>query len=55
LPPFSFPEVPETRRLWLRGGFPRAYLARSTKLTFDKSYVSLANEAPRLHSRNSCR
>jgi uncharacterized protein len=29
LPPFSFPEVRETRRLWLRGGFPRAYLART--------------------------
>lgn len=42
LPPFSFPEVQETRRLWFRGGFPRAYLARSSKLTFDwlKSFVS---------------
>jgi predicted AAA+ superfamily ATPase len=29
LTPFSFTEVPELERLWLRGGFPRSYLAKS--------------------------
>jgi predicted AAA+ superfamily ATPase len=34
LPPFSGFEVADHDRLWLRGGFPRAYLARSTNAAF---------------------
>jgi hypothetical protein len=34
LTPFSRHEVPSAQRLWLRGGFPRAYLARSERLAF---------------------
>lgn len=42
LTPFSRYEVSTTPRLWLRGGFPRAYLARSDRLAFDwlDGYVS---------------
>jgi len=42
LPPFSFQEVEDVRRLWLRGGFPRSYLARSDQAsaTWLKAYVS---------------
>lgn len=42
LPPFSHFEVPDPKRLWLRGGYPRAYLARSHKDAFawQGSYVS---------------
>jgi hypothetical protein len=42
LPPFSFQEVEDWRRLWLRGGFPRSYLARSDQAsaTWLKAYVS---------------
>jgi uncharacterized protein len=42
LPPFSYQEVPDPRRLWLRGGFPRAYLARSEEAcaTWLRAYVS---------------
>lgn len=42
LPPFSFQEVEDWRRLWLRGGFPRSFLARSdqTSATWLKAYVS---------------
>lgn len=34
LPPFSGFEAPDLDRLWLRGGFPRAYLARSATAAF---------------------
>lgn len=34
LPPFSFTETKETPVLWLRGGFPRSYLAASTEDSF---------------------
>jgi predicted AAA+ superfamily ATPase len=42
LPPFAHFEVPDLRRLWLRGGYPRAYLARSNRDAFAwlGSYVS---------------
>jgi predicted AAA+ superfamily ATPase len=42
LTPFSRYEVSSLQRLWLRGGFPRAYLARSDRLAFDwlDGYVS---------------
>ncbi|MDR3669861.1 MAG: ATP-binding protein [Holophaga sp.] len=42
LPPFSLQEVESWRRLWLRGGFPRAYLARTDQAsaTWLKAYVS---------------
>jgi predicted AAA+ superfamily ATPase len=42
LPPFSFQEVEDWRRLWLRGGFPRSFLARSDQAsaTWLKAYVS---------------
>jgi predicted AAA+ superfamily ATPase len=37
LPPFSLDEVgaPHASRLWLRGGFPRAYLGKSVATTFE--------------------
>jgi hypothetical protein len=34
LPPFSHFEVPDADRLWLRGGYPRAYLARTVPTAF---------------------
>ena len=42
LPPFSLHEVEDWQRLWMRGGFPRGYLARSDRAgaTWLKSYVA---------------
>ncbi len=42
LPPFSLQEVDDWRRLWYRGGFPRAYLARTEQDSGSwlKSYIS---------------
>lgn len=42
LPPFSFQEVEDWRRLWYRGGYPRAFLARSdaASATWLKAYAS---------------
>lgn len=42
LPPFSWPEVKDLRRLWVRGGFPRSYLARSRGASFEwrKAYIT---------------
>jgi predicted AAA+ superfamily ATPase len=42
LPPFSFQEVADWRRLWFRGGFPRSFLARSdaASATWLKAYVA---------------
>lgn len=42
LPPFSFQEVEDWRRLWHRGGYPRAFLARSdaASAAWLKAYVS---------------
>lgn len=34
LPPFSFAETQELNQLWLRGGFPRSYLAASDEESF---------------------
>ena len=34
LPPFSYSETKETESLWLRGGFPRSYLAQSMEESF---------------------
>lgn len=35
LTPFSFTEVDHLNKLWLRGGFPRAYLAETEKDSYD--------------------
>lgn len=42
LPPFTVLEADNVRRLWLRGGFPPAYLAKSNadSMTWRKAYVS---------------
>ncbi len=42
LPPFTVFEADDVRRLWLRGGFPPAYLAKSNtdSMTWRKAYVS---------------
>jgi predicted AAA+ superfamily ATPase len=42
LPPFTLIEDTVHERLWLRGGFPRSYLARSTaaSLEWRKSYIT---------------
>ena len=42
LPPFSAFEADDQSRLWLRGGFPPAYLARtnSDSITWRKAYVT---------------
>jgi uncharacterized protein len=42
LTPFSFSEVGHLARLWLRGGFPRSYLARSNRESsqWRKAYVT---------------
>jgi len=41
LPPFSYAETRETSILWLRGGFPRSYLAASIEDSFiwRKAYI----------------
>jgi len=35
LTPFSFQEVDHLKRLWLRGGFPKSYLASTEEISFD--------------------
>lgn len=42
LTPFQMRETREARRLWMRGGLPRSYLARSDKASLEwrKAYVS---------------
>lgn len=39
--PFSLQEVDHTRKLWIRGGFPRSYLATTDKNSFNwrKAYI----------------
>jgi predicted AAA+ superfamily ATPase len=39
--PFAFTEVQESQQLWLRGGFPKSYLAKSAAASFEwrKQYV----------------
>lgn len=41
LTPFSFQEVDHIDQLWLRGGFPRSYLAQTEEKSFDwrESYI----------------
>jgi predicted AAA+ superfamily ATPase len=55
LGPFALFEVPDAGRLWLRGGFPRAYLARSTAGAFGwlRDYVTtyLERDVPALGLR----
>ncbi len=40
--PFSLYETDDIKKLWIRGGFPRSYLATTDKTSFDwrKSYIS---------------
>ena len=42
LPPFSIAEVKEEKRLWLRGGFPRSYLASLNEQSYAwrQSYIT---------------
>jgi hypothetical protein len=55
LTPFQAGEAGETRKLWLRGGLPPAYLARSDKASLEwrKAYVStfLERDIPSLGFR----
>jgi hypothetical protein len=55
LPPFTHFEVPDADRLWLRGGFPKAYLARGTSAAFGwlRDYVTtyLERDIPALGLR----
>lgn len=52
LTPFHFEEVDHLPKLWLRGGFPRSYLARSESASYEwrESYVStfLEKDVPSL-------
>ncbi len=53
--PFNMNEVPEWKRLWFRGGFPRSYLAASDSESFDwrQDYVRtlLEQDVPNLGFR----
>jgi predicted AAA+ superfamily ATPase len=42
LTPFTLPEVDDHKKLWIRGGFPKAYLAPNAKTSFlwIKNYIS---------------
>ena len=35
LPPFSLPETKDVKKMWLRGGFPKSFLADSDKKSFE--------------------
>jgi len=52
LNPFSWPEVDNLSKLWVRGGFPASYLARSNSISWEwrKSYIStfLERDIPNL-------
>jgi predicted AAA+ superfamily ATPase len=52
LPPFTLPEVKQSTQLWLRGGFPRSYLAETEPDSFlwRKSYIAtfLERDIPNL-------
>lgn len=52
LPPFCFFEVPDSQALWLRGGFPRSYLAASDadSLLWRQGYIAtfLERDIPNL-------
>lgn len=55
LTPFSFQEVDHIDRLWLRGGYPRSYLAQTNDKSFDwrESYIRtfLEQDIPNLGIR----
>lgn len=42
LTPFSYPEVDQLERLWLRGGYPRSYLAETLahSISWREAYIS---------------
>ena len=50
--PFSLHETKEQKLLWLRGGFPKSYLATTEDISFNwrKSYIStfLERDIPQL-------
>jgi predicted AAA+ superfamily ATPase len=52
LPPFSFGEVRDLEKLWIRGGFPKSYLAESVEqsVAWRKEYVAtfLERDVPQL-------
>lgn len=52
LPPFSLAEVKESKHLWLRGGFPRSYLAHNDQesMLWRMSYITsfLQRDIPNL-------
>lgn len=52
LTPFSYKEVPDIEKLWIRGGFPKAYLAHSLDQSIEwrKEYISafLERDIPNL-------
>jgi predicted AAA+ superfamily ATPase len=52
LPPFSLFETKDSSKLWLRGGFPRSYLARTNDASYlwRQSYITtfLENDIPNL-------
>ncbi|AIK96259.1 ATP-binding protein [Candidatus Odyssella acanthamoebae] len=52
LPPFSISETKEEKKLWLRGGFPRSYLASSDEQSYAwrQSYITtfLERDIPNL-------
>lgn len=52
LTPFSYPEVTDLERLWLNGGFPRSYLAKSQQASIDwrMAYITtfLEQDIPQL-------
>lgn len=55
LTPFNFNEVDHMEKLWLRGGFPRSYLAKANKdsLAWRESYITtfLEKDIPNLGIR----
>lgn len=52
LNPFSYPEVDDISKLWIRGGFPNSYLAHTNEMSWEwrKSYIStfLERDIPNL-------
>ena len=55
LTPFFYPEAPDLKKLWLRGGFPRSYLAHTEILSqqWRKAYIRtfLEQDIPNLGLR----
>src|SRR3990167_5501241 len=52
LNPFSYPEIKEIEKLWMRGGFPKSYLAKDNKISMDwrRAFVKtfLEQDIPKL-------